>query len=255
MRTLGVDLAAQDAGTAVCSIDWDADVPVVALPSLEWTAVRGAPDNDRIGALIRTHDKTGIDCPFGWPVDFVALVDAHHRRGALPAAAPAHRLAYRVTDEWVRRESTLRRWPLSVATDRIGVVALRCAALLDSLAGVDRSGVTGPVAETYPAAALATWGLNARGYKGDNGPAVLDRLVDELLGRRPLVFAEPAVENAVRRSHDGFDALVCAIVARLVVDGRTVPPPAESQGAASVEGWINVPDGPDTLDAITVVPT
>lgn len=246
MRTLGLDLASQDTRTAACSIDWSTSPPRVELPALE----RGKERNDRqYVELIEAHDKTGIDAPFGWPVDFVALVDAHHARRALPDPVPASRLAYRATDAWVRTESAVRRWPLSVSTDRIGVVALRCAALLDELHDVDRSGVTGPVAETYPAAALATWPLDARGYKGDDGPAKVGALLDGLTERCRLAIG--AEDRAVlQQSHDAFDALVCAIVARLVVDGRTVPPPEDQRAVVAVEGWIHVPDGPDTLGAI-----
>ncbi len=245
MRTLGIDLASQDIRTAVCSIDWSGPRPVVSTPALDRGKGR---DDAALVDLIESHDKTGIDAPFGWPADFVEVVGAHHRGRRLPAAVPAHRLAYRVTDAWVQRESALRRWPLSVSTDRIGVVALRCAAILDVLDGVDRSGLTGPVAETYPAAALATWGLNARGYKGDDGPTVVDALYDELVARLPLRVGA-SDEAVLRRSHDAFDALVCAILARLVVEGQTVPPPEDALDVAAAEGWIHVPASPDTLAA------
>jgi Protein of unknown function (DUF429) len=63
---------------------------------------------------------------------------------------------------------THRPDPLSVAADRIGHTAMRCAGLLIQLASqerpVDRRG-TGVVVKVYPAASLKQWRLPYRGYK------------------------------------------------------------------------------------------
>lgn len=68
----------------------------------------------------------------------------HGRCGSIRRTDRDHRreLRYRATDYRVRQITG--RWPLSVSTDRIGVAAMRCASLLDSLAAqgapVDRCG-------------------------------------------------------------------------------------------------------------------
>ena len=68
-----------------------------------------------------------------------------------------------------------------MSTDLVGVAAMRCASLLDSLAvrgmPVDRSG-SGLVMEVYPAAALREWQLSRKAYKVD--AVVLDTMVTEL---------------------------------------------------------------------------
>lgn len=71
MLTVGVDLAAEPAGTAVATIEWSSGAAAVR------EVVVGAADEvllDRIGRA----DKAGIDCPLGWPAAFVEFVRAHH---------------------------------------------------------------------------------------------------------------------------------------------------------------------------------
>lgn len=75
-------------------------------------------------------------------------------------------MAFRTTDAAVRELTGQRLIPLSVAADRIGHTAMRCASLLAALASggmqVDRVG-TGLVVEVYPAASLWSWQLPHRG--------------------------------------------------------------------------------------------
>src|SRR5579862_2501419 len=128
-------------------------------------------DDDAILGLATQADKTGIDCPLGWSDEFVAFLNAHHtgRVSTTNVDAIARTpLRYRATDLHLI-EANLGR-PLSVSSDLIGVCAMRAAGLLAAMtkAGleVDRSGVSGRIAETYPAAAIKHWGLAAGGYKG-----------------------------------------------------------------------------------------
>ena len=75
--------------------------------------------------------------------------------GGLTGLQWRRRLAWRLTDEAVREQTGLI--PLSVAADRIGHIAMRCAGLLAKRASqgrpVDRCGA-GAVVEVYPAASL-----------------------------------------------------------------------------------------------------
>jgi predicted nuclease with RNAse H fold len=200
-------------------------------------------------AALAEADKAGIDCPLGWPDEFIRFVTAH-QAGAVPlppqgtAAAPGWRraLALRVTDRVVREQTGLT--PLSVSADRIGYVAMRCAVLLAELARqgrpVDRAG-TGAVAEVYPAASLRVWGLPHRGYKRPADLPALEQLMAALTAQTPYLKQGPGT-GLCRRSHDAADALIAALAARAAARGLTLTPrdPAE-EAAARTEGWVAIP--------------
>jgi predicted nuclease with RNAse H fold len=237
--TVGIDLAAEPERTGVAWISWEPGRAVVT------RLIRGADDAVLLGA-IGDADKAGIDCPLGWPEDFVAFVAAHENGQAPPPPPGPGRdwrrlLTTRLTDRVVREQAGLV--PLSVAADRIGYVALRCAALLtrvaDACGPVDRSG-GGRVVEVYPAGSLQRWGLPHRRYKGAaDGPA-LARMVDELRARAP--WLDLGEHDALcRRSHDAADAVIAALTARAAARGLTVEPSREQMPAARKEGWIAIP--------------
>jgi predicted nuclease with RNAse H fold len=248
--TIGVDLAAQPERTVAARVHWDAAEAADAALPVEYIE---RVDDAILLALFEEGAKVGLDCPLGWPSAFVDTLAAHHAGRPLPARTRHGRLdalSFRVTDEVVLALPGGRR-PLSVATDLLGVVALRAVHVLDELTRrgvtIDRSGRTGPVAETYPAAAVRAWNLNPGGsYKraDEQSGALRDGIVARLedgLGRR---FDEPT-RQAARRSHDHLDALLCALVARAVERGQTLTPADAAQVQAAVtEGWIHVPTGP-----------
>jgi predicted nuclease with RNAse H fold len=99
VRTLGIDLAAGDARTAACVIDWSDDVGVVRTPHV------GLSD-DRLLEDMAVADKVAIDAPFGWPEGFVGAVSSYADGGpwpGVPGIAPGMRsdrstLRYRETD-------------------------------------------------------------------------------------------------------------------------------------------------------------
>jgi len=237
--TVGVDLAAEPAGTAVATIEWSPGAAALR------EVVVGADDEvllDRIGRAA----KAGIDCPLGWPAAFVEFVRAHHDGHVTVPAGVAglvwrRRLAYRVTDEVVR--TATGRLPLSVAADRIGHTAMRAAGLLSALARagrpVDRAG-TGVVVEVYPAASLRIWGLPGNRYKGTANLARLADLVDGLAERAGWLDLGP-YEALCRRSDHAVDAVVAAIAARCAAIGAATEPAADQRRAANTEGWIALP--------------
>jgi Protein of unknown function (DUF429) len=243
MRSLGIDLAAEPAGTAAFEIAWGDGAATGVLHG-------GGLDDRRLLELIGTADKVGIDCPFGWPRPFVAAVAAHGDGVAWPGrgrggAGYRRSLRYRLTDEVVRER--VGWWPLSVSTDLIGVPAMRCAGLLDALAAggqpVDRGG-GGRVVEVYPAAALKRWGLPHRGYKKGKGAAVRSAALDRLLAMLPWLAMDEVALERCRGDDDAFDALVCALVARAAALGLTTgPDPGDQAERAVAEGWIHLPDG------------
>jgi predicted nuclease with RNAse H fold len=245
--TVGIDLAAEPERTGLAWVTWEQGRAVVT------KLICGADDAVILDA-ISAADKAGFDCPLGWPADFVAFVAAHES-GEAPA--PVHeagrdwrrRLTTRLTDRVVREQTGLV--PLSVAADRIGYVALRCAALLARLAQrgqpVDRSG-SGTVVEVYPAASLQRWGLPHRRYKGPRDSHALATMVAELQARAGwLELGEHAA--LCRRSHDAADAVTAALSARAAALELTAPPGENQLPAARTEGWIAIPEG-SSLDRL-----
>ena len=152
-------------------------------------------------------------------------------------------LALRETDLAIRSATGLI--PLSVAADRIGLAAMRCAGLLGRLAHagapVDRSGA-GVVVEVYPAAALKQWGLAYRRYKGAANTAVRHRLIDTLTATAPWLRLGDH-EQTCRHSDHALDAVIAALNARAAALHLTTIPDPEQLGAARTEGWIAVPTG------------
>ncbi|MEH3088567.1 MAG: DUF429 domain-containing protein [Microbacterium arborescens] len=239
MRTVGVDLAASDAATAVAVIDWSDG-------AAELSSLRlGASDADIVEAA-RSAGKTGIDCALGWPDAFTAFVAAHADPDTVPdvdgGADWRRRLVYRETDRVVREVTG--RWPLSVSTDRLGVTALRCAGLVARLraagADVDRSGA-GDIAEVYPGASLRVWGFETRGYRVDADARRV--LLGALRRKAPWLDLGDAGELMVR-SGDAFDAVVAALATRAAARGAVLEPAPQQHAIARREGWVALPTGP-----------
>ena len=237
-----MDLAAEPAGTALAVVDWGTDGATVT------EVVRGAADGVILAALARAG-KAGIDCPLGWPSAFVSFVRDHQAGhvtipGGLAGKAWRRQLAWRVTDEVVRAETGLI--PLSVAADRIGHAAMRCAGLLAQLARqgqpADRCG-RGVLAEVYPAASLKRWGLPYRRYKNSRNPQALEALVGDLLAAAPWMDLGPW-ESLCRASHDATDAVIAALTARAAQKDLVTWPDERQQAAARSEGWIALPTAP-----------
>lgn len=236
---MGVDLGAEPKRTAVAVVEWvDRDARVLEVLTVA--------DDDTILELARTADKIGIDCPLGWPDDFVEFVNTHHN-GSVPHtpvdASRRQPLRYRATDLHLIEEQLGR--PLSVSSDLIGVCAMRAAGLLAAMtrAGmeVDRSGVSGRVAETYPAAAIRHWDLDHGTYKGTARSEALAAMVGTLRKRLPQLKLDNYRDD-FRLSDDAFDALMCALVARATTRYRgTAQIPSALVQQAKREGWIAVP--------------
>jgi hypothetical protein len=212
--------------------------------------------------------KIAIDAPFGWPQPFLQAITGYSRSGEWPIRVDDRtnraKLFLRETDREVRRVTSapdeqggppLRaKQPLSVSTDKISIPAMRCAGILAEFSRrtggpVDRSG-SNRVVEVYPDASLRQWQLLPRewdelnvGYKGKE-PAALERRA-ELAGRMTAALSDrlPLAEHeaACAGSDDMLDAVVCALVARAVAAGLTLPIPEHHVEIARAEGWIHLP--------------
>jgi predicted nuclease with RNAse H fold len=237
MRTAGVDVSSQDAGTAACVIDWFGQSAFVR----EVTVRVG---DAAIMELLMTVDKVGIDAPLGWPIAFADAVTQHSRGDSWPSDyLHSDNLAYRY------RRTDLHLWdalksspPLSVSIDKIAYPAMRVAAVMSRLPNRMALDGTGVVVEVYPAAALRRWGFASRKYKGK----------DNLVNRRELVadflqntsqWLDVGVDDVDRcfASDDAFDAMIAALVARASATSLVDGIPEEDRVAARREGWIAIP--------------
>jgi predicted nuclease with RNAse H fold len=249
--SVGIDVASQDARTAICMINWSGEQA-----RIEPLGPRGAGDGD-IRRCVESGDRVGVDIPLGWPSAFVESVSRHHRGEAWPAevdAAGMTSLRLRETDRWVtdhaRRpgEPGARCHPMSVSTNLIAIPAMRMARVLGP---VDRSG-DGKVIEVYPAAALFVWGLPYRQYKGVRPDRRETRhaLVDQLRIRAPwLVATRDEDWERIRENDHELDALIAALVARAKARGLCNEDYDATSAAARSEGWIALPL-PDALDRL-----
>lgn len=232
MLTLGIDLASKPENTAACVIRWENGLAHV-------TRVVCDLSDDAILEFLQGVDKVGIDVPLGWPTEFVHAISKHHNLGPWPRI-DRRRLRYRETDLFIHDKTG--SWPLSVSTDRIGVTAMRAAALL-GLVGepVDRSGV-GKIVEVYPAAALRIWAFNPDGYKGKKHQETRSSLVQTFLQRTDgWLRVHEKWRTACIDGDNEFDALIAALVARATAIGLVEPISPNYASRARTEGWIALP--------------
>ena len=220
MLTVGIDLAAQPKGTALCVV--------------EWTGVEARVEECRLNvsdadivAVSASADKVELDVPFGWPQMFVGAVTAHSQRESWPHATSLA-LRFRRTDLYI--QTATLKWPLSVSSDRIACTAFRAAALLsrmEELYGpIDRLG-SGRFVEVYPRAARDRWNIRS-----------FDALIAET---EDWLRLPKAVAASCSASDDCFDALVAALVTRAAAIALCDAVPEQHMEAAGVEGWIALP--------------
>lgn len=241
MLTAGVDLAAENKGTALAVIDWSG-------PEAMLTELQLGVADDAIAEAATTVEKLGIDCAFGWPDEFVSFVVAHADHESVDAPEIdggmdwRRTLAYRETDREVRAKTG--RWPLSVSTDRLGLTAMRCAGLLGRIHArgvqVDRSGA-GVVVEIYPGASLRLWGFDTTGYRV--GAPARELLLAQVLDAAPWLDLQHHAGLMVR-SGDAFDAVIAALASRSAALGHYGPPAPEQLARARREGWTALPTAP-----------
>lgn len=249
MITLGIDLSSQEKNTSACYVCWDGKTSA----TIEW--LDPPLCDEKLLAAMCKADRTAIDAPFGWPVEFVKAIRAW-QSGTWPKDPRNDELRLRVTDRYVKEQGNN---PLSVSSDRIAATARRAAELLDKFydgsARIDR--VSGKVIETYPVAALRAWGIiteNYSTYRESKGFANRKKLVKKLCAKATwLRFAQNGKARCAASEHN-IDALVCALVARAASQGTTWLPGAvglkpAAQRVVDKEGWIHLPKR-DSFDAL-----
>lgn len=245
VHVLGIDLAAGAPSTGVVLLAPD--------PTGGWSAHEGegVPDDDALVGQAVGAAVIGVDAPLGWPTAFVEAMAAHHSFEPWPGTPDRSTLTHRETDRATR--DLVGRTPLSVSADRLGSVAMRCALLQRRWAAEvwgapsPRDG-SGPLVETYPAAALLAWGIDCRGYKGRPkgvDPAkVRTGVVAEIADATAHWLDLELVRERCVISDHVLDALICALVALAARAGATSRPSPAQASLARREGWIHVPTAP-----------
>jgi predicted nuclease with RNAse H fold len=237
--TAGIDLAAEPKATALALIEWGKNQAELQLLSL------GVADEQIVG-LAKSADKIGIDCAFGWPVEFFEFLTQHMNPNQTPKGIDGamewrRTLSYRETDREVRKITG--RWPLSVSTDRLGLTAMRNAGLLarfqEAGVNVDRSG-EGTACEVYPGATLRLWGFESSGYRTEI--EIRGKLLEKLKSQAPWLDLS-SFEDQMLQSTDCFDAVIAALAARAVALDVYSKPTKDQLAKAKVEGWICLPSG------------
>jgi predicted nuclease with RNAse H fold len=234
----GIDLASDPARTGVALLRVDPTGGTVDPKAL-------AGSDEALVGLSELADAVGVDAPLGWPAPYVEAIARHHAAKGWPETRdPVEQrrlLCRRETDRVVMAETRLV--PLSVAADRIGVVAMRAARLQQLWSNaldvpLPRDG-SGWLVEAYPAAALRRWQLPHRGYKELSGATVRAGLVDELLEAAPWLSVDHPAR--LQGSDHYLDALVSALVALAAKVGHTLAPGPGQVALARREGWIHLP--------------
>ncbi len=197
---------------------------------------------DAICGFVAGDDRTLIafDAPLGWP-DALGRVLADHRAGER-IGAHGHALFRRRTDIVVKAETGQQ--PLDVGADRIARTAAAALTLLSDLrtrlshaiplAWAPDFDDTIAVIEVYPAATLRQIGIVPRSYKKPAQVDARSSIVDRLSEQTDLL----AVGEAMRRSADVLDAVVCVIAGADFLAGRCRAPSSAEQPTAEREGWI-----------------
>ena len=238
MLVAGIDLAAEPKGTALALIEFENHKATLVYLS------QGLDDQALLDKTINA-DKVGIDCAFGWPIEFAKFIaqnqDPKNKEPIDGGMDFRRTLSFRETDRVIKELTG--RWPLSVSTDRLGLTAMRCAGLLSryqqSGTKVDRSGA-GKLAEVYPGATLRTWSFDTTNYRVNK--EVRAKLIQELNQQAP--WLELGTHAALMiESSDAFDAVIAALAARAVFQGKYNRPTRDQQAAAEIEGWICLPVG------------
>jgi len=261
--TMGIDLAAQARGTAVCLLAWPHAAPPELLMLGRGESAEGVAFDDEWLAGTATGrrrehpgvvTKVGIDDPFGWPVPFLDALAAHRDGPVWPTTEKGSTAIFRhrETDRATQARNPSGRWPLSVSSDRIAVPTMRCAAILAEIArgrgghAVAREG-SGLCCEVYPDPALRIWtedsdaSLGKTSYKRADNSGARVALLAAIQEELPI--ADPRGRLAmVEREDDYLDALLCALVARAVELGLTHAPTPAQKELARIEGWIHLPN-------------
>ena len=260
--TLGIDLAAD---TGICEIDWRGTPATITRLDVkniktknEWDIVKQA--------VVEAHEKgwwVGIDAPFGFPEAFGQSVEALRDPTGKTSGSPHASDRVQRETEKITKDASGKQ-PSSTVTNYITGHVINCDDLRYEAIGRARNradgrlGCTSGIVEVYPAAALEIWGLSGFGYKDkdkDKASGELRKLVYCLgiLTYPWLRVALISYWSTLASKDDAFDALICALMARLAsLPGGPTCPYRRTFTSAQMdlfrsEGWIHLPPLAPTL--------
>lgn len=236
-RVLGIDFAAQPKNT------WAAEGCVTENGHLRITEIEnGITDEDVVAKTNAGYAVIAIDAPFGWPWGFSEFISQRFD-GHSPRQVNREDFRFRETDRFIHDQ--FGKWPLSVSTDRLGIVAHRLVSITTKMVHCTippfhRPGPDPTLIEVYPAATLIALGLRERGYKKD--PEIRREIVKDLARFGIEIRGEMADQCVL--GDDALDAVICALTGHLYARGETMGPEhlkSPRAGVVSNEGWIYVP--------------
>ena len=261
--TLGIDLASD---TGICEIEWGSKSAIIT--RLEVQSIKTKNGWDIVKqAVVEAHEKgwwVGIDAPFGFPEAFGQSVEALRDPTGKTSGSPHASDRVQRETEKITKDASGKQ-PSSTVTNRITGHVINCDDLRYEVIGRARNlddgrlGCTTGIVEVYPAAALKIWEAPVGNYKANQ--VDLCGLVKWLFKSAPWLqlSSHIGVLELLRMlmilasKDDVFDALICALIARLASlrGGPTCPyhhtfTPAQMDLFRS-EGWIHLPPLAPTL--------
>jgi predicted RNase H-like nuclease len=237
-RIIGVDCAVDAKNVAVAAGEF-AHGSLRVMKAVQCTEQSAA---DAICSFAAGDNRTliALDAPLGWP-DALGRVLADHRAGER-IGAHGHALFRRRTDVVVKAETGQQ--PLDVGADRIARTAAAALALLSDtrvrlshpipLAWTPEFAHAKAAIEVYPAATLRQMGIVPRSYKKPAQADARASIVERLSERTDIL----AVGEAMRKSADMLDAVVCVIAGADFLAGQCRAPSSAELPTAEREGWI-----------------
>ena len=271
--TLGIDLANR---TGICKIEWGStsatitrlDVVQDITTEKGWDIVKQA--------VVEAHKNgwwVGIDAPFGFPEAFGQSVEALRDPTGKTSGSPhtfsqapfSDARVWRATEKITKDASGIDHLS-STVTNQITGHVINCDDLRYEVIGRARNwadgrlGCTTGIVEVYPAAALKIWEAPVGKYKTNQ--VDLCGLVKWLFRSMSVSWLQFSTGGGglkwkllrtLMSKDDAFDALICALIARLasLPGGPTCPyhhtfTPAQMDLFRS-EGWIHLPPLAPTL--------
>jgi Protein of unknown function (DUF429) len=168
-----------------------------------------------------------VDAPLGWPAALSEAIGQHQAGDPLEHLANA--MFRRLTDDAIC--ARLRKRSLDVGADRIARTAHSALQFLKELRTI--------LNEPIPLAWSSNWGSRVaaievypaatrKAHSAPTGPAWFDSLPSAMTLRM----------EALPKSKDAQDAILCVLTATDFLLGRTVSPTEQEMSRAKREGWI-----------------
>ena len=246
---IGIDCATQDAKRGLAYgifqnnklIITDVASCSLANPSLE--IISNWLDSNRITLL-------SLDAPLGWPITMAERLPLHKAGNPLEIE-DNNRMFLRETDFVIWRE--FNRKPLEIGASLIARTAASALGLLENLRinenlDIPLAWEMGDIYETcaievYPAATLASRGIDVAGYRtGPLGETRRFQIIENLNRSCDIKIPKSQIAKAANNP-DSLDAVVCVLAGADFLRGNCISIPDNLLDTSRKEGWIWVKKG------------